>query len=137
MLLGDILNVCLLMFGSAFCVILGKCLLKFYSTILFADINIFTHLNKAAVIAIQLMVQSRVGVTFTTHVLKDIFHQILIEVITRTHPVPVYIAIPLRVSFFVGVHFLFGIFTFSTAFRMVLIFKVYVTYISSITFSCG
>ena len=65
MLLGDILNVCLLMFGSAFCVILGKCLLKFYSTILFADINIFTHLNKAAVIAIQLMVQSRVGGAFT------------------------------------------------------------------------
>ena len=70
MLLGDILNVCLLMFGSAFCVILGKCLLKFYSTILFADINIFTHLNKAAVIAIQLMVQSRVGGGFTIHVLK-------------------------------------------------------------------
>ena len=68
MLLGDILNVCLLMFGSAFCVILGKCLLKFYSTILFADINIFTHLNKAAVIAIQLMVQSRVGGDFTIHV---------------------------------------------------------------------
>ena len=58
----------------------------------------------------------------------------MIEVITRTHPVPVYIAIPLRVSFFVGVHFLFGIFTFSTAFRMVLIFKVYVTSISSNTF---
>ena len=50
----------------------------------------------------------------------------MIEVITRTHPVPIYIAIPLRVSFFV--HFLFGIFTFSTAFRMVLIFKVYVKY---------
>ena len=73
MLLGDILNVCLLMFGSAFCVILGKCLLKFYSTILFADINIFTHLNKAAVIAIQLMVQSRVGGAFTKHVLKRHF----------------------------------------------------------------
>ena len=75
MLLGDILNVCLLMFGSAFCVILGKCLLKFYSTILFADINIFTHLNKAAVIAIQLMVQSRVGLggAFTVHVLKRHF----------------------------------------------------------------
>ena len=61
----------------------------------------------------------------------------MIEVITRTYPVPIYIAIPLRVSFFVGVHFLFGIFTFSTAFRMVLIFKVYVTCISSNTFSYG
>ena len=81
MLLGDILNVCLLMFGSAFCVILGKCLLKFYSTILFADINIFTHLNKAAVIAIQLMVQSRVGVgrDFTTHVQKDIFTRLWLK----------------------------------------------------------
>ena len=62
MLLGDILSIFFLMLGSIFGVVLTKLLLKFYSTILFADINIFTHLNRAAVMAIQLMVQSRVGV---------------------------------------------------------------------------
>ena len=61
-LLGDILSIVFLVFGSIFGVILSKLLLKFYSTILFADVNIFTHLNKAAVVAIQIMVQSRVGV---------------------------------------------------------------------------
>ena len=62
MLLGDILSVASLLFGSVFGVVLSKLLLKFYSTILFADVNIFTHLNRAAVVAIQIMVQSRVGV---------------------------------------------------------------------------
>ena len=61
-LLGDILSIIFLVFGSIFGVVLSKLLLKFYSTILFADVNIFTHLNKAAVVAIQIMVQSRVGV---------------------------------------------------------------------------
>ena len=61
-LLGDILSIVFLVSGSIFGVVLGKLLLKFYSTILFADVNIFTHLNKAAVVAIQIMVQSRVGV---------------------------------------------------------------------------
>ena len=61
MLLGDIVDIFFLMLGSLSGLILSKLLLKFYSTILFADLNIFTHLNKAAVMAIQLMVQSRVG----------------------------------------------------------------------------
>ena len=68
-LLGDTLSIVFLVFGSIFGVVLSKLLLKFYSTILFADINIFTHLNRAAVVAIQIMVQSRVGVL----VLKGIF----------------------------------------------------------------
>ena len=68
-LLGDILSIVFLVFGSIFGVLLSKLLLKFYSTILFADVNIFTHLNRAAVVAIQIMVQSRVGV----FVLKSIF----------------------------------------------------------------
>ena len=62
MLLGEILSIASLLFGSVFGVVLSKLLLKFYSTILFADVNIFTHLNRAAVVAIQIMVQSRVGV---------------------------------------------------------------------------
>ena len=61
MLLRDIVDIFFLMLGSLSGLILSKLLLKFYSTILFADLNIFTHLNKAAVMAIQLMVQSRVG----------------------------------------------------------------------------
>ena len=61
-LLGDILSIVFLVFGSIFGVVLSKLLLKFYSTILFADVNIFTHLNKAAVVAIQIMVQSRGGI---------------------------------------------------------------------------
>ena len=70
MMLGaDILSLFLLMLGSIFGVILTKLLLKFYSTILFADINIFTHLNRAAVMAIQLMVQSRVGLGLKGHFL--------------------------------------------------------------------
>ena len=68
-LLGDILSIIFLVFGSIFGLVLSKLLLKFYSTILFADVNIFTHLNRAAVVAIQIMVQSRVGV----FVLKSIF----------------------------------------------------------------
>ena len=68
-LLGDILSIVFLVFGSIFGVVLSKLLLKFYSTILFADVNIFTHLNRAAVVAIQIMLQSRVGVL----VLKGIF----------------------------------------------------------------
>ena len=69
LLLGDILSIIFLVFGSIFGLVLSKLLLKFYSTILFADVNIFTHLNRAAVVAIQIMVQSRVGV----FVLKSIF----------------------------------------------------------------
>ena len=61
MLLRDIVDIFFLMLGSLSGLVLSKLLLKFYSTILFADLNIFTHLNKAAVMAIQLMVQSRVG----------------------------------------------------------------------------
>ena len=62
MLLRDIVDIFFLMLGSLSGLILSKLLLKFYSTILFADLNIFTHLNKAAVVAIQIMVQSRVGI---------------------------------------------------------------------------
>ena len=68
-LLGDILSIVFLVFSSIFGVVLSKLLLKFYSTILFADVNIFTHLNRTAVVAIQIMLQSRVGVL----VLKGIF----------------------------------------------------------------
>ena len=50
--------------------------------------------------------------------------KILIELIDKTHPVPVFVAVPIRISFFFGLHLLFQIFTFSTAFRMILIFKV-------------
>ena len=48
----------------------------------------------------------------------------MIELISKTHPVPFFIAIPIRISFIFGIHLLFAIFTFSTAFRMLLIFKV-------------
>ena len=57
---ADVLSFVTLGLGSISSIILSKMLLKFYSTILFADTNIFTHLNRAAVVAIQVMVQSRV-----------------------------------------------------------------------------
>ena len=57
---ADLLSFVTLGLGSISSIILTKMLLKFYSTILFADTNIFTHLNRAAVVAIQVMVQSRV-----------------------------------------------------------------------------
>ena len=57
---ADLLSIATLAVGSISSVVLSKMLLKFYSTILFADTNIFTHLNRAAVVAIQVMVQSRV-----------------------------------------------------------------------------
>ena len=50
--------------------------------------------------------------------------KILIELIDKIHPVPVFVAVPIRITFFFGLHLLFQIFTFSTAFRMILIFKV-------------
>ena len=59
---ADVLSFITLGLGSISSIVLTKMLLKFYSTILFADTNIFTHLNRAAVVAIQIMVQSRVGV---------------------------------------------------------------------------
>ena len=57
---ADILSFVILSFGSISSIVLSKLLLKFYSTILFADTNIFTHLNRAAVVAIQVLVQTRV-----------------------------------------------------------------------------
>ena len=57
---ADVLSFVTLGLGSISSIVLTKMLLKFYSTILFADTNIFTHLNRAAVVAIQVMVQSRV-----------------------------------------------------------------------------
>ena len=59
---ADVLSFVTLGLGSISSIVLSKMLLKFYSTILFADTNIFTHLNRAAVVAIQVMVQSRVRV---------------------------------------------------------------------------
>ena len=59
---ADVLSFVTLGLGSISSIVLTKMLLKFYSTILFADTNIFTHLNRAAVVAIQVMVQSRVRV---------------------------------------------------------------------------
>ena len=50
--------------------------------------------------------------------------KILIELIDKIHPVPVFVAVPIRITFFFGLHLLFQIFTFSTAFRMILILKV-------------
>ena len=123
-LLGDILSIVFLVLGSIFGLVLSKLLLKFYSTILFADVNIFTHLNRAAVVAIQIMVQSRVGVFVLKNIFLSWIPQILIELISRTNPVPVFVAIPIRISFIFGVHLLFATFAFSTVFRMVLVFKV-------------
>ena len=59
---AGVLSFVILSLGSISSIVLSRLLLKFYSTILFADTNIFTHLNKAAVVAIQVMVQSRVRV---------------------------------------------------------------------------
>ena len=56
----DLLSIAALAVGSISSIVLSKMLLKFYSTILFADTNIFTHLNRAAVVAVQVMVQTRV-----------------------------------------------------------------------------
>ena len=61
---AGVLSFVILGLGSISSIVLSRLLLKFYSTILFADTNIFTHLNKAAVVAIQVMVQSRVRVLF-------------------------------------------------------------------------
>jgi hypothetical protein len=53
-------HVTCLFLGSLLCVVLGKLLLKFYSTILFVDRNIFTYLNTAAVISIKIFVNLKV-----------------------------------------------------------------------------
>ena len=57
----SILHIVCLLIGSVVSAVLGKFILKFYSTILFTDRNIFTYLSSASVIALQLIVHSRVG----------------------------------------------------------------------------
>ena len=52
----SILHVVCLLIGSVVSAVLGKFILKFYSTILFTDRNIFTYLSSASVIALQLIV---------------------------------------------------------------------------------
>ena len=56
-----ILHIVGLLIGSVVSAVLGKFILKFYSTILFTDRNIFTYLSSASVVALQLIVHSRVG----------------------------------------------------------------------------
>jgi hypothetical protein len=53
-------HVTCLFLGSLLNAVLGKLLLKFYSTILFADRNIFTYLNTATVIALGIVVNLQV-----------------------------------------------------------------------------
>ena len=53
-------HVTCLFLGSLLCAVLGKLLLKFYSTILFVDRNIFTYLNTATVISIEIVISLRV-----------------------------------------------------------------------------
>ena len=57
----SLLHIVCLLIGSVLSAVLGKFILKFYSTILFTDRNIFTYLSSASVIALQLIVQSRVS----------------------------------------------------------------------------
>ena len=57
----SIFHVVCLLIGSVVSAVLGKFILKFYSTILFTDRNIFTYLSSASVVALQLIVHSRVG----------------------------------------------------------------------------
>ena len=57
------LHITCLLISSFVSVVLGKLILKYYSTILFTNRNIFTYLSSASVIALQLIVQSKVGET--------------------------------------------------------------------------
>ena len=50
-----------LVLGSLLCAVLGKIILKFYSSIPFNDRNIFTYLNISLVVSLQVAVHSRVG----------------------------------------------------------------------------
>jgi hypothetical protein len=54
--LWNVVHVTCLLLGCLLCLVLGKLLLKYYSTILFVDRNIFTYLNTAAVISIEIIV---------------------------------------------------------------------------------
>ena len=58
-----LLHITCLLIAWLFSVVLGKLILKYYSTILFTNRNIFTYLSSASVIALQLIVQSKVGET--------------------------------------------------------------------------
>ena len=58
-----LLHITCLLIGSIVSVVLGKLILKYYSTILFTNRNVFTYLSSASVIALQLIVQSKVGET--------------------------------------------------------------------------
>ena len=56
-----LLHITCLLIGAIVSMVLGKLILKYYSTILFTDRNIFTYLSSASIIALQLIVQSKVG----------------------------------------------------------------------------
>ena len=56
-----LLHITCLLIGAIVSMVLGKLILKYYSTILFTDRNIFTYLSSASVISLQLIVHSRVG----------------------------------------------------------------------------
>jgi hypothetical protein len=58
--LWNVVHVTCLLLGCLLCAVLGKLLLKYYSTILFANRNIFTYLNTAAVIFIEIIISSKV-----------------------------------------------------------------------------
>ena len=53
-------HVTCLFLGCLLCAVFGYFLLKFYSTILFVDRNIFTYLNTATVISIEILVNLKV-----------------------------------------------------------------------------
>ena len=120
----SLLHIVCLLIGSVLSAVLGKFILKFYSTILFTDRNIFTYLSSASVIALQLMVQSRVSLIGIPRNLQYFCFQILIDLLPKIHPIPLFAAVPLRVAFWLGVAFFFSLATFSTGFRMLFIFKV-------------
>jgi hypothetical protein len=58
--LWHVVHVSCLLLGSLLCAVLGKLLRKFYSTIIFVNRNIFTYLNTASVISMEIAVHSRV-----------------------------------------------------------------------------
>ena len=120
------LHITCLLIGAIVSMVLGKLILKYYSTILFTDRNIFTYLSSASVIALQLIVHSRVG-EIQLRLGCKLFPQILVDLIAEIHPIPLYAAVPLRVVFWLGVGYFFSISTFSTGFRMLFIFKVLIT----------
>ena len=61
MVLWQVVHIYFLLLGSLGCLVLGKLILRFYSTIIFTDRNIFTYLNIASTVSLVVLVQTRVG----------------------------------------------------------------------------